>query len=239
MTSEQRPARRSGTKASATAARLDLVVAGAIAVLGVSVWIESGTWGEARNLAQDPTVLPRGIAIVLWGVAVSMAVRFARGWRGKSSHQTAAERAMQQARGDRAASVAATSTPPEPWDARAAGDGSPGDASTEGGTPDDGSAEAGEVPRGDAAAAEEEDPSLVGALVALAAASVYAWTSFRLGWMVTTWLFITVTVVVLGRERWSLPRLALIAVIGLVSTGAIWFGFVELLNVRIPATPLP
>jgi hypothetical protein len=211
MTSEQRPARRSASKASA-AIGLDLAVAGVIVVLGVAVWIETGTWREARNLAQDPTVLPRGIALVLWAVAVSLVIRVARRWRGTPTGKTAAERVIGRAGAERSET--------------SAGGTGEGDQPTAG-SPGDG-----------AAASSEDEPSLGFALLALAAVTAYAWIAFRLGWMVTTWLFLVSTVLVLGRERWSATRLGLVALVGVIATAALWFGFVELLNVRIPRTLL-
>lgn len=186
MASAQRSRRRTRPRTpQATARWIDLAVAGLISLLGVAVWIETGNWIEARNLAQDPTVLPRAVAVIFWLVALGMVVRVGRQLRHPAAEAPATDRAS--------------------------------DVTTD----DDG------------------DSSLTGALLALGAVCVYAWLAFRLGWATTTWLFVSGSVMSLGQGPWTPVRLLKIGLIAAAATAVVWFGFVELLNVRLPTTMLP
>jgi hypothetical protein len=175
-----------------TARSKDLAVIATIVILGLAVWIESAGWVPARNLSQDPTVLPRSIAVVLWLVAIGMVARI--------SHAMIRERAG------------------------GAVDDPDGPAETAASAPTD------EV---------ADDGNLIGALAGIAAACVYAWVAFRLGWATTTWAFLVGSVAFLGPSGWTPRRVAAVALVAAVATAIIWFGFVDVLRVRIPPTLLP
>ncbi|MFK5581824.1 tripartite tricarboxylate transporter TctB family protein [Serinicoccus sp. LYQ131] len=71
-----------------------------------------------------------------------------------------------------------------------------------------------------------------------AAVAVYAVAAFQLGFIVSTFAFVAVASLVLGRDR-SRRSLVTLAVFAAVVTAVAHLGFFELLSVRPPDTPLP
>lgn len=209
MTTAHRSLQRVRTRASrlATARSKDLAVAILVALLGAAVWIESGTWTAARNLAQDPSVLPRSLAVLLWLVAAGMVLRLAATSRGGGTTT------------DGAGTVSA-----EP-------------ASVPDG--DDLDLSATELIRGGDEEDEDGDGSLPLGLLAIGGIALYAWLSFRIGWTVTSWVFLTGAVLLLSDSRVTARRVLFVAVVAAVPVLVLSFAFFELLNVRSPMTPLP
>ena len=188
------------TSHKATVRWLDLAVAGFISVLATLVWLETSTWFEARNLAQDPTLLPRAIAVLLWLCALGLVARNVRVLLGsRLSSRLANEEPLETNLGDEAG---------------------PGERREDEGAPG-------------------EEVSLTVALVSIVGVCLYAWVAFNLGWGVTTWVFLVGGVLLLGRGSCSPGRLAVIALVAAAVVGIVWFGFVDLLNVRMSPTMLP
>lgn len=71
-----------------------------------------------------------------------------------------------------------------------------------------------------------------------AAVAVYAVAAFQLGFIVSTFTFVAVGSLVLGRDR-SRRSLLTLAVFAAVVAAVAHLGFFELLSVRAPDTPLP
>jgi hypothetical protein len=86
----QRSPRTRARTPQATARFKDLAVASTMVLIGLFVWVESAGWVPARNLSQDPTVLPRSIAVVLWLVAAGMLARIGAASRRERAAATTA-----------------------------------------------------------------------------------------------------------------------------------------------------
>lgn len=76
------------------------------------------------------------------------------------------------------------------------------------------------------------------ALMFAAALGVYSYSAFRIGFIVSTIAFIIAVGFILGRDRTPRAIIAL-SVYAVLVAGAAFLGFFELLNVRLPMTPLP
>lgn len=89
-------------------------------------------------------------------------------------------------------------------------------------------------------AAEAEAPPVEWTVVAAlsAAVTVYAVAAFQLGFIVSTFVFVTLASLILGRDRTSRSLITL-AVFAAAVTAVAYLGFFELLSVRAPNTPLP
>ena len=160
-----------------------MAVAVAISALAAGVWFETVTWLEARNLAQDPTVLPRAVAVILWLSAIGLVVKAVRAMvRPSENAASGSERSQSE---------------------------------------------------------DSEHASLTGALIAIVVVAVYAWTAFAVGWITTTLVFFIGGAVALNRERLTPIRVVVAVVVASVVVAVVWFGFAELLNVRMPDTVLP